>query len=107
MCDHQPTFFIFGNIYHMSSIKMQAFNNNASPLSFQKACQENMALDVKKYLKSIGIFSTVCKRPSIHILQVARWDDLHKLYFLLYKNTSIFLKRKREKFEQLLNSRIT
>ena len=74
---------------------------------FQIACQENMALDVQKYLKSIGIFSTVCKRPSIHILQVARWDDLHKLYFLLYKNTSIFLKRKREKFEQLLNSRIT
>ena len=74
---------------------------------FQIACQENMALDVQEYLKSIGIFSTVYKRPSIHILQVARWDDLQKLYFLLYKNTSIFLKRKKDKFEQLLGSGIT
>jgi DNA-binding CsgD family transcriptional regulator len=73
---------------------------------FQIACQEKMAFDVQKYLKSMGIFATVYKRPSIHILQVARWEDLQKLYSLLYKNASIFLKRKKEKFEQLLDSRI-
>jgi DNA-binding CsgD family transcriptional regulator len=73
---------------------------------FQIACQEKMAFDVQKYLKSMGIFATVYKRPSIHILQVARWEDLQKLYSLLYKNASIFLKRKKEKFEKLLDSRI-
>lgn len=73
---------------------------------FQIACQEKMAFDIQKYFKSIGIFSTVYKRPSIHILQVARWDDLQKLYSLLYKDASIFLKRKKEKFKQLFNSRI-
>lgn len=74
---------------------------------FQIACQEKMAFDVQKYLKSIGIFSIVYKRSSIYILQVARWEDLQKLYSLLYKDATIFLKRKKEKFEQLLNSRIT
>jgi len=74
---------------------------------FQIACQENMALDVQEYLKSIGIFSIVYKRHSIYILQIARWEDLKKLYSLLYKDASIFLKRKKEKFEQLLNSRKT
>jgi hypothetical protein len=74
---------------------------------FQIACQEKMAFDVKKYFESIGIFATVYKRPSIYILQVARWQDLQKLYLLLYQSASIFLKRKKEKFQKLLSSKIT
>lgn len=74
---------------------------------FQIACQERMAFDIQKYFQSIDIFSTIHKRPSIYILQVARYNHIQKLYDLLYKDASIFLKRKKEKFEQLFNSRIT
>jgi transposase len=68
------------------------------------ACQENMANDIKKYLDSIGIFSCVYDRKQVFIIQIARKDDLHRIYDLFYSNASIYMKRKKLKFEEMLNA---
>lgn len=74
---------------------------------FSIACQSNMAHDIHEYFQSIGIFSRIYDRKSVFIVQISRWDDLKKLYNLLYKNANIFLFRKKEKFSRILESRIS
>lgn len=73
--------------------------------SFSIACQSNMAYDIQEYFNSIGIFSTVHNRKSIFIIQISRWNDLEKIYELLYKNATSFLERKKNKFYEMLKSR--
>jgi len=75
--------------------------------SFSIACQSNMAYDLQDYFSSIGIFSTVHDRKSIFIVQIARWNDLEKLYEFLYKNATIFLERKKNKFYEILKNRVS
>ncbi len=72
--------------------------------SFVIACQENMGLDIKKYFDSIGLFSSFYKRKYICTVSIKRKEDLKKLYNLLYQNASIYMKRKKQKFEETLNA---
>lgn len=71
---------------------------------FSIACQENMGLDIKKYFDSIGLFSSFNKRKYICTISIKRKEDLKKLYKLLYQNASIYMKRKKQKFEEALNA---
>jgi hypothetical protein len=72
--------------------------------SFSIACQENMGLDIKKYFDSIGLFSSFNKRKYICTVSIKRKEDLKKLYNLLYQDASIYMKRKKLKFEEVLNA---
>jgi len=71
---------------------------------FSIACQENMGLDIKKYFDSIGLFSSFNKRKYICTVSIKRKEDLKKLYNLLYQDASIYMKRKKQKFEEVLNA---
>ena len=71
---------------------------------FSIACQEAMGLDVKDYFDSIGIFSFFSKRKFICTVTVSRKEDLKRLYTLLYENATLFMKRKKEKFKQILEA---
>jgi hypothetical protein len=71
---------------------------------FSIACQENMGLDIKRYFDSIGLFSSFKKRKYICTVTIARKNDLEKLYNLLYQDASIYMKRKKLKFEEALNA---
>ena len=71
---------------------------------FSIACQENMGFDLKKYFDSIGLLSSFRKRKHICTVTITRKDDLIKLYNLLYKNATIYMKRKKLKFEEALNA---
>jgi hypothetical protein len=71
---------------------------------FSIACQENMGLDIKKYFDSIGIFSSFQKGKFICTVNIRRKEDLKKLYNLLYENATIYMKRKKTKFEEILNA---
>lgn len=72
--------------------------------SFTIACQENMGVDIKQYFDSIGLFSSFYKRKYICTVSIKRKEDLKKLYKLLYQNASIYMKRKKQKFEEALNA---
>lgn len=72
--------------------------------SFSIACQENMGVDIKQYFDSIGLFSSFYKRKYICTVSIKRKEDLKKLYKLLYQNASIYMKRKKQKFEKALNA---
>jgi hypothetical protein len=70
---------------------------------FTIACQQNMANGIKKYFDSIGIFSNIYNRKYIHIIQISRKEDLKKLYHLLYDNATIFMQRKKDKFQKIIS----
>ena len=70
---------------------------------FSIACQENMGLDIKNYFDSIGLMSSFRKRKYICTVTITRKEDLKKLYNLLYQNATIYMKRKKQKFEYILN----
>jgi hypothetical protein len=80
------------------------FNLKNRSRYFSIACQENMGLDIKKYFDSIGLFSSFYKRKYICTVTIARKNDLEKLYNLLYQDASIYMKRKKLKFEEALNA---
>jgi hypothetical protein len=71
---------------------------------FSIACQENMGLDIKKYFDSIGLFSSFYKRKYICTVSIKRKEDLKKLYNLLYQDASIYMKRKKKRFEEALDA---
>jgi len=71
---------------------------------FSIACQENMGLDIKKYFDSIGVLSSFRKRKHICTVTITSKEYLKKLYNLLYQDASIYMKRKKQKFEEALNA---
>ena len=81
-----------------------SFNLKNKVKSFTIACQENMGVDIKQYFDSIGLFSSLYKRKYICTVSIKRKEDFKKLYKLLYQNASIYMKRKKQKFEDALNA---
>jgi hypothetical protein len=72
--------------------------------SFTIACQKNMSIGIKKYFDSIGLFSRIYNRKFIHIIKISRKEHLKKLYYLLYNNAIIYMRRKKDKFEKMLST---
>lgn len=80
-----------------------SYSLNNKSRYFSVACQENMGLDIKNYFDSIGLMSSFRKRKYICTVTITRKEDLKKLYNLLYQNATIYMKRKKQKFEYILN----
>lgn len=69
------------------------------------ACQSNMAKDIQAHFNFLNIFSTIHERKHINIVQVARREDLKKLYAIFYADGPlVVMKRKQEKFKKIIDS---
>jgi len=67
------------------------------------ACQKQMSEDICDFLRENGIFSSIYFRKYVYIVSVCRIADIKKLYNLFYEGSSIFMKRKKQKYEKLVN----
>jgi len=79
------------------------FNVKNRHTSFVISCQSKMAADLKTFFDSVGIFSTAYQTKYVWKVSILRKEDLIKLYKILYADATIWMERKKVKYQEMLD----